>query len=117
VRREHPKHVNLMVIVSTAAMLLALPASESADEAVFSRTGRTLTKFRTTLTDPNVERITVIRMYTEMFGVSVEQLNQWVKQALSQAEKERKKRVQSTIAVIAMFIFLYIFFSFRDRFH
>jgi hypothetical protein len=83
VDKEHKKHMTLQLLVPTAAMLLALPASEAIDETVFSRTGRTLSKHRTSLSDPNVERMTVIRMYTENTGLSILQLNSWVKRALA----------------------------------
>ena len=92
VRKEHENHLFLQMAVPLAAMMLALPAAEAIDETVFSRTGRTLTKSRTALTDPNVERITVIRMYVESHSLSVEKLNSWVKQAIALAAKTGKKK-------------------------
>lgn len=87
VDKVHKKHMTLQLLVPTAAVLLALPASEAIDETVFSRTGRILSKHRTSLSDPNVERMTVIRMFVENSGLSIMQLNRWVKRALAELKK------------------------------
>lgn len=91
VLKQHQNQLSLQMLVPLAAMVLALPASEAIDESVFSRTGRLLTKSRTSLSDPNVERITVIRMYTETFSLSINKLNSWVRKALERAAREERK--------------------------
>jgi len=93
VDKKHRLAMELAYLVPTAAMLLSLPAGEAIDESTFSSTGRTLTKDRASLNANTIELITVIRMFIDRFGISLNDFNEWVLQAILQKNSEDKAQV------------------------
>jgi hypothetical protein len=80
---NHPKARSLSFMLPVAAMLLAHPAGESIDEFAFSTSGRILSKERNRLAPQTVEKLTVIRMFINNFGMSYEDLDTWVLQTMA----------------------------------
>jgi hAT family C-terminal dimerisation region len=80
-------------LLQVAALLLAVPASESIDETAFSGSGQALTKERNSLSNANLEKMMVIRMFVKDKGWSMNRFLEFVKN-IDQVKIEMMKDVR-----------------------
>lgn len=74
-------------LVTVAASLLAVPASESVDESDFSGAGLLLSKERSQLSNANLERSIVIQSFIKRAGWSLLDFDKWVRRIVKEHEE------------------------------